>query len=149
VALIVSETDIARPPGEVFSYVTDPARFGEWQSAVVSGHIEGDGPPGVGSKCTMTRLIGGSERTMTSEITEISPPRTWAIRGIDGPVRANVKVTVEPRQGGEQSHVTIQLDFQGHGMGKMLLPMVVRQASKEAAQSCQDLKTRLESVQAE
>jgi uncharacterized protein YndB with AHSA1/START domain len=42
----VSEVDVARPPGEVFSYVTDPARFGEWQSGVVSAHLEG--PPAVG-----------------------------------------------------------------------------------------------------
>ena len=38
--LIVSDVDIARPPDEVFSYVTDPSRFGEWQADVVSGHIE-------------------------------------------------------------------------------------------------------------
>lgn len=143
--VIVSGTDVARPPAEVFAYVTDPSRFGEWQAGVVSGHIEADVPPGVGSKCIMTRMIGGSERTSTSEITEISRPRTWAIRGIDGPIRANVQVTVEPRGDGHQSHVTIQLDFQGHGIGKMLLPMVVRQARKEAPQSCQKLKTRLES----
>ncbi len=144
-ALIESGVDIARPPEDVFSYVTDPSRFGEWQSGVVSGHIEGDGPPGVGSRCMMTRRIGGSDRTSTSEITEISPPRSWAIRGIDGPIRANVNVTVTPLQDGGQSHVTIQLDFQGYGMGKMLLPMVVRQARKEVPQSCQILKQRLES----
>jgi uncharacterized protein YndB with AHSA1/START domain len=145
VALIESGVDIARPPEDVFSYVTDPSRFGEWQSGVISGHIEGDGPPGVGSRCMMTRRIGGSDRTSTSEITEISPPRSWAIRGIDGPIRANVNVTVTPLQDGGQSHVTIQLDFQGYGMGKMLLPMVVRQARKEVPQSCQILKQQLES----
>lgn len=143
-APIVSAVDIDRPPDEVFSYVTDPSRFGEWQSGVISGHIEGDGPPGVGSKCTMTRRIGGSERTSTSEITEIAPPRTWTIHGIDGPIRADVNVTVEPRQDGGQSHVTIQLDFQGYGIGKIIMPMVVRQARKEAPQSCQNLKNRLE-----
>ncbi len=143
-ALIESGVDIARPPEDVFSYVTDPSRFGEWQSGVVSGHIEGDGPPGVGSRCMMPRRIGGSDRTSTSEITEISPPRRWAIRGIDGPIRANVSVTVTPLQDGGQSHVIIQLDFQGYGMGKMLLPMVVRQARKEVPQSCQVLKQRLE-----
>src|SRR5215469_6728372 len=97
VAPIVSEVDIVRPPGEVFLYVTDPSRFGEWQSGVVSAHIEGDGQA-VGSRCVMTRRIGGKDRTSTSEITELSPPRRWVLRGIDGPIRANVAVTVEPRQ---------------------------------------------------
>jgi uncharacterized protein YndB with AHSA1/START domain len=141
--LIVSDVDIARPPDEVFSYVTDPSRFGEWQANVVSGHIEGDGPAAVGSTCTMTRRIGGSERTSTSVITHLDAPWAWAIRGIDGPIRANVNVTVEPVPE-QRSRVTIQLDFQGHGAGKLLMPMVVRQARKEVPQSCQNLKKRLE-----
>ena len=128
----------------MFSYATDPSRFGEWQAGVVSGHIESDGHPGVGSTCIMTRRIGGSERTSTSEITQIDPPRTWAVRGIDGPVRADVTVTVTPLGDGGQSHVTIQLGFRGHGIGKVLVPVVVRQASKEVPQSCQNLKQRLE-----
>ena len=143
--VIISSTDIARPPAEVFAYATDPSRFREWQAGVVSGHLEADGPPAVGSKCVMKRRIGGSERTSTSEITEISPPQTWAVRGIDGPIRANVKVTIEPRGDGQESRLTIELEFQGHGIGKMLLPAVVRQGRKEVPQSCQKLKSRLES----
>ncbi len=143
-APIVSEVDVARPPDEVFRYVTDPSRFGEWQSGVVSAHIEGGGPPAVGSLCIMTRRIGGSDRTSTSEITELSPPRRWAIRGIDGPIRANVTVTVDPRQDGTQAHVAIQLDFLGYGMGKLIVPVVVREARKEVPESVQKLKSRLE-----
>jgi uncharacterized protein YndB with AHSA1/START domain len=142
VAPIVSGIDIARPPDEVFSYVIDPSRFKEWQQGVVGGSTEG--ALGVGARCTMTRRIGGSERTSTSEITEYSPPAAWAIHGIDGPIRADVKVSVEPRSNGSQSHLTISLDFAGFGIGKMLLPMVVRQARKEVPQSCQKLKERLE-----
>lgn len=36
------------------------------------------------------------------------------------------------------------VDFSGPGVGKALLPIVVRQAQKEAPQSCQKLKQRLE-----
>jgi len=143
-APILTEVDIARPPGEVFAYVTDPARFGEWQTGVVSGHTEGDGPAGVGTKCVMTRRVGGLMRSFTSEITEIDPPRAWSVRGIDGPIRAAVSVRVEPREDGAQSHVTISLDFSGHGVGKALLPVVVWQSQKEPAQSCRTLKRRLE-----
>lgn len=143
-APIVTDVDIARSPGEVFAYVTDPAQFGEWQAGVVSGHNEGDGPAAVGTKCLMTRRVGGLVRTFTSVITEIDPPRTWAIRGLDGPIRADVNVRVEPREDGAQSHVTISLDFTGHGVGKALLPIVVWQSQREAPQSCQKLKRRLE-----
>jgi uncharacterized protein YndB with AHSA1/START domain len=145
VAPIVSEVDVARPPDEVFRYATDPSRFGEWQAGVVSAHIEGDGPPAVGSLCIMTRRIGGSDRTSTSEITELSPPRAWAIRGMDGPIRANVTVTVDPRQDGTQAHVAISLDFHGYGIGMLIVALVVREARKEVPESCQKLKARLES----
>jgi hypothetical protein len=142
VAPIVSDIDITRPPDEVFTYAIDPSRFSEWQPGVVGGSTEG--ALGVGAKCMMTRRIGGAERTSTSVITEYSPPAVWAIHGIDGPIRADVRVRVEPRNDGSQSHLSISLDFAGFGIGKMLLPVVVRQARKEVPQSCQKLKQLLE-----
>ena len=142
---IVCSVEIARAPGEVYSYVTDPARFGEWQAGVIDGHIEPAGPVQVGSRCVMTRRIGGADRTSTSVITELTPPRTWTIHGIDGPIRADVSVQVEPNGDGSHSDVTISIEFAGHGFGKMIVPMVNRQARKEAPQNSQSLKKRLES----
>ena len=54
-APIVSSIDIARPPEEVFAFATDPSRFAEWQRDVVHVRVEGDRPPGVGSRFTTTR----------------------------------------------------------------------------------------------
>jgi uncharacterized protein YndB with AHSA1/START domain len=143
-APIVTSIEITRPPEEVFRYVIDPSRFVEWQEGVVSGRMEGDGPHGVGSRCVTTRRIGGGERASTAEITEFDPPKTWADHGIDGPIRARVNVAVEPRGVGG-SNVTITLDFEGHGIGKLLVPLVVRrQAQKEMPANCQRLKQRLE-----
>ena len=62
---IVSSIEIDRPPDEVFSYVTDPSRFAEWQYDVVSVRIESGRPPSLGSRFTTTRRIGRAERTMT------------------------------------------------------------------------------------
>ncbi len=142
VAPIASTVEIDRPPEMVFPYATDPAHFGEWQKGVVSGHVEGT--PGVGSICTMTRKIGGADRSSTSEITEYEAPARWAIHGIDGPIRADVRVSVEPLDSGQRSRVTIALDFHGHALGKLLAPLVVSQARKEVPLSCQKLKERLE-----
>ncbi|HZD69946.1 MAG TPA: SRPBCC family protein [Actinomycetes bacterium] len=142
---IVSTIEIARPPEEVFSYATDPSRFTEWQDDVVSVRIEGGRPPSAGSRFTTTRRIGGAERTMTQEITEISAPSSWAARGVDGPIRPNVNIAVEPLKDGGRSRVTIALDFEGHGIGKPLVPLVRRQALKGAPTSYRNLKERLES----
>jgi uncharacterized protein YndB with AHSA1/START domain len=144
-APIVSSIEIARRPEDVFSYMTDPSRLVEWQESLVSARAEGGGPPAVGSKVIQTRRVGRGERTMTMEMTELSPPRSWAVRGIDGPVRAIVKGTVDPLDDGARSRATIELDFEGHGIGKLLVPLVVRrQAKGELPRNAQHLKERLE-----
>jgi uncharacterized protein YndB with AHSA1/START domain len=146
-APIVTSIEIARPQEEVFSYVTDPSTFAEWQAGVMGGSMEGDKSPSVGSKCITTRRIGGTARKVSSEITKIDPPASWAVHGIDGPIRAIVNVTVEPLNRSAQSRVTIELDFEGHGIGKLLVPLVVRrQARNEMPANCRRLKQRLETT---
>jgi uncharacterized protein YndB with AHSA1/START domain len=144
-APIITSTDISRPPDEVFAYAIDPSTFPEWQQGVVSGHM--DAPTTrVGSKCTTVRRIGGRERTVTTEITEYEPPRRWADRGVEGPIRAIVGVTVEPLADGSRSRLTIEVDFTGHGIGRLLVPLVVRrQAATEMPGNMTRLKQRLES----
>jgi uncharacterized protein YndB with AHSA1/START domain len=100
VPAIVTTIDIDRPADDVFAYATDPTRFHEWQHGVVSGHMDAHGKPTVGTKCHTTRRIGGAERPSVSELTHIDPPKTWGVRGIDGPIRAIVEVTVQPLSAG-------------------------------------------------
>jgi uncharacterized protein YndB with AHSA1/START domain len=144
---ISASADIDRPQEEVFAYVTDPSRFAEWQAGVVGGHMENGAAVSVGSKCMTTRRIGGAEREVTSQVTKLDPPRAWAVHGIEGPIRAIVDVTVEPLAGATSSRVTIALDFEGHGIGKLLVPLVVRrQARNEMPTNIQRLKERLETA---
>src|ERR671935_2522702 len=143
-ASIVNSVEISRRPEDVFDYLTDPTHLPEWQESVV--FVRADGPFTVGSKAVVTRRVGRMERAMTSEIAELNPPNEWAIRGIDGPVRGNVKGTVEPLADGQRSRVTISLDLEGHGIGKILLPLIVRrQAEAEMPGNMQKLKERLQS----
>ena len=67
----------------------------------------------------------------------------WAIRGIDGSIRAHVIVEVEPLED-DRSRVTIGLQFSSHGLGKLMAPMVVSRARKEVPVSCENLKGLLE-----
>jgi uncharacterized protein YndB with AHSA1/START domain len=145
---IVTSTEVERPAAEVFAYATDPARFSEWQKGVVDGHMEvpaGDtGSPAVGSRCLTTRRVGGANRPVTSELVHIDPPRTWRLRGLDGPIRAAVDVLVEPVTD-SRSRLTISIDFVGHGIGKVLVPLVVRrEARKEMPDNMAALKQRME-----
>ncbi|GAA0680561.1 hypothetical protein GCM10010193_37770 [Kitasatospora atroaurantiaca] len=143
---IKESVDISRRPEDVYSYVTDPSHLTEWQESAVSVQPLGDTPMGVGSRMVVTRRIGHREFPMTMEVTEFDPPRTWHLRGVDGPVRGNVHGTVEPLGDGERSRVTLDLDFEAHGMGKLLVPLIVRpHARKEMPRNEQKLKGLLES----
>ncbi len=142
-APIISTVEIARPPEDVFSYITDPSRMREWQQGVTSGRLEG---VGVGSRCITTRRMGGGTREVVTEITEYDPPHRWADHGIAGPIRAVVGVKIEP-WGDGGSRLEIALDFEGHGIGKLLVPLLVRrQAERELPANMQRAKQRLESA---
>jgi uncharacterized protein YndB with AHSA1/START domain len=145
---IVASTEVECPAAEVFAYATDPALFSEWQKGVVEGHLDGPAggtqAPAVGAKCVTTRRIGGANRPSTSELVQIDPPKTWSVRGIDGPIRAAVDVVVEPVTD-SRSRLTISVDFTGHSIGKILVPLTVRpEARKEMPDNMAALKRRME-----
>jgi uncharacterized protein YndB with AHSA1/START domain len=140
---IVTSAEIRRPAADVFAYATDPVRFSEWQKGVVDGHMEGPADA-AGARCMMTRRIGGANRTSTSELVHVDPPRSWRVEGRDGPVRAAVDVLVEPVSDA-RSRLTITVDFTGHGIGKLLVPLLVRpEARKEMPDNMAALKQRME-----
>jgi hypothetical protein len=98
----------------------------------------------VGAKWVTTRRIGGVSRPSTSELVHIDPPRAWGVRGTDGPIRAAVDVLVEPVTG-SRSRLTISVDFTGYGIGKILVPLMVRrEARKEMPDNIAALKRLIE-----
>jgi uncharacterized protein YndB with AHSA1/START domain len=145
-APIVSSIEISRSPEEVFAYVTDPSRLPEWQGGVVRAERLGGGPVAVGTRAIVTRRIGRREQRMTVEIMELDPPRRFAIRSLDGPVRGENRGTIEPLDHGRRSRVRYELDLRGHGFGKLLVPLVAqRQAQRGTPRNLEKLKARLES----
>ena len=142
---VIITTEVDRAAADVFAYATDPARFHEWQAGVTEGHL--DGPVEADARCLTTRRIGGANRAVTSEVTHVDPPRTWGVRGIDGPIRATVDLTVEPLTD-STSRLTIAVGFEGHGIVKILLPLLARhQAQKEMPANIATLKRRIEAHQ--
>jgi uncharacterized protein YndB with AHSA1/START domain len=121
-AALVSTIEIARSPEQVFAFATDPLHFAQWQRDVVRVRLLDD------ARFATTRRIGGAEHTMTQQITCDDPPRRWAAQGIDGPIRPHATITIEPVDDGTRSRVIFTLDFEGHGLGVPLIPLVRRRA---------------------
>jgi uncharacterized protein YndB with AHSA1/START domain len=143
---IHESVEIARPTHEVFSYATDPAHLTEWQEKLVEAKPETDGPVKVGSRMKQTRKVAGGTRTFTVELTAFEPPSRFAFKGVDGPVRPEGTVTFQPLDDGRRTRYTIDLDFKGHGLGVLLLPLVRRDAGKQVPASLARLKQKLESA---
>ena len=140
---VVASTEIDRSPQEVFAYAVDPAHLAEWQENVVTASAEGT--LGVGSRVVTVRRLGSREQQMTMEMTSYDAPHGWAMKGVDGPVRALVETRIEPLDDGARSRVTIELDFTGHGIGRLLVPLLVRpQTRKGLPRNLTLLKRRVE-----
>ena len=145
---VTTSIDVDRSPETTYAYATDPTRFSEWQQGVSAGTGEQSDELAIGALCHTTRKIGFARRSITSRVTELDPPRVWAIEGIDGPIRAAVTVTVEPLANA-RSRLTITITFTGSGIGKLLVPLaIVPSARREMPRNLAQLKQNLEAPDA-
>jgi uncharacterized membrane protein len=142
--MITNSIEIDRPPKEVFAYLDQLDRHGEWQGAVQAVTVETEGPTAVGSRATETRKVPGGARKMTYEITEHDPPWRAAFRTLDGPIRANGKIRVQPLDGLSRSRLTLELELEGVGMGKLIAPLARRDAARRIPEDQARLKRLLE-----
>jgi uncharacterized protein YndB with AHSA1/START domain len=137
--------DVDRTPDDVWTYVIDFSHLPEWQASAVSAERLDEGPVGVGSRVRITRHVGRRDIPMTMQFTEYDPPHAWGMQGIDGPVRPHVHGEIDPLDDGRRSRVTMEVDVEGHGIGKVLVPLVVKpQLRKELPHNERMLKQRLE-----
>jgi hypothetical protein len=67
------------------------------------------------------------------------------VKGIEGMLRPNASVVVEPIDAGARSRVTFTLSYSASGAGRLLVPLVERATPKQANRSYQRLKKILES----
>jgi uncharacterized membrane protein len=143
-APIVETTEINRPAADVFAYLNELERHGEWQAGIVSTSDVTPGPVHVGTRATDVRRTGpGMKTKVTYEVVEYDPPRRTAFKGTNGPVRVEGSVTVEPIDAARCT-LTLQLDFEGRGIGKLFAPLVRKQAAREVPADQRRLKERLE-----
>jgi uncharacterized membrane protein len=142
--VITHSIEIDRRPEDVFAYLDQPERHGEWQTQIVSVKVEAAGPAGVGTRVREIRKIGGREQDTSYEITEHEPPRRSSFRGTVGPVRPVGTVMVEPVGDGSKSRVSLEFNLVGHGIGVLIAPFARMQAKKEIPKAQEQLKARLE-----
>ena len=141
-APITHTVEIARAPEDVFAYLEDLRRHGEWQPMIERVHVDTDGPTRVGTRATEWRKVPGGTREFQYEVTEHEPPRVSAFRTLNGPIRPVGRITIDPVGG--CSRYTMELDFEGHGLGKLIVPLVRRDARRRLPEDLDRFQARLE-----
>jgi len=96
--------DIARSPGDVFAYLTDPARLGTWQDATEVQQLT-PGPVGPGTRFREVHEALGRRRVEITEVVVFEPGRRFDIRVVEGPPVGG-RWDFEPANGGTRLTLT-------------------------------------------
>jgi uncharacterized protein YndB with AHSA1/START domain len=142
--MITHSIEIDCPADKVFAYLEQFDRHAEWQPSLISAEIQPDGPVGVGTRVVERRKTQVGIRDVPFEVTEHEPPHRLSFRGTEGPVRPTGTAVVEAL-GPATSRVTFSVALEGHGIGRLIAPLAMRQTRKEVPQRLQAYKRALES----
>src|SRR3954447_12775785 len=96
--------EIARPPEEVFAFVTDPAKLSRWQDAEEVEQLT-DGPVRAGTRFREVHKVLGRRRVELTEVVECDPARVFHIRVVEGPP-VDGRWTFEPSAAGTRVTLT-------------------------------------------
>jgi hypothetical protein len=143
-AATVESIEIARRAEEVFTYMLDPLHYAEWDDSVVSAHREDPSPLTMGSKTTVLHRMGPWKVPTTEEVVEWNPPRQFTNRGVSGPLAGVARCTIEPLNDGRRSRLTIALEIEAHGLGRLLLPVARSRARRTLPKQLKKLQAILE-----
>ena len=142
---IVASIEISRSPDDVFAYASDPATGHEWQGEIMSTKVELDQSVRLGTRWVDTRKSRAGRYKVSYEVTEFDPPRRMAFKNLGGPLSLVGSLQVEPVNERSDSRVTIQLRYEGRGIGKLLTRLVQRQSERQVPKDLAQLKQVLES----
>jgi carbon monoxide dehydrogenase subunit G len=139
-------TVIDRPIEEVFDFLADGTNDPKFSPRVQEIAKTTDGPPGVGTVYKSTVKDAGMTTKREFKLTEFTPPTRlrWAEQS---------KNLVTAAEGGYDlatdgrgTRVTIYNVLEGHGAGKLIAPLAVRSARKDAGAFAERIKQAVEAA---
>ena len=138
-------TEIARPPTDVFAYVTDPATLATWQTNTISAVAEDDQPFGLGTRVReVHRAPGGKRFASLVEVSEYEPDRVFALRMLEGALPIHARITFEPTELG--TRMRFDANGQPSGLIRLAQPVLRLTLKRQFAGYCATLKQVLENA---
>ena len=138
---VEKSTAIARPPSEVFDFVSDIRNDPAWHTDVLEVRSSTDTVgPGTVFDVKVKPAMGVSEGTMT--VSRYEPGRLIEFQGRMGKMQPTVTNKVEPE--GTGSRVTRRVDLEPPGMMRLMTPMIKMMIGKSNVGFLANLKRVLE-----
>ena len=129
-----AESDIARPPVEVFDRMADARNEPSWTSQVSRSELVSEEPIGQGSRfVTMNR-----GKPYDSTITTHRSPELLVFEVAGKPLDITASFTITPR--GDGAHVVSEFDFRPKGGMKAMFPLMQSAVRKDIAKQSQSFK---------
>ena len=136
--------EIDRPVAEVFAFLADGENDPKFSPRVLEIAKTTDGPPGVGTVYKSTVKDAGMKTKREFELTEFEPPTKirWAERSKNLVTAPEGGYDLAPEGSGTRLRVHNVLE--GHGFGKLIAPLALRQAQKGADDFAAAIKRAVE-----
>src|SRR5436190_8126310 len=123
---------VDRPIEEVFAFLADGENDPKFSPRVIEIGKTSEGPPGVGTIYASTVKDAGMTTKREFKLTEFDPPTRirWTELSKNLVTAEEGGYDLAPDDGG--TRLTIHNVLEGHGFGKILVPLALRAARKDA-----------------
>ncbi len=133
---------VARPPKEVFDFITASENAPKIVQSVTSMVKLTEGPVRVGTRYRETRLMNGKEQQAELEIVEFEPTQKYAMQNVTSGIETVYRYKIQPERDG--TRIDLVCEVKAKGIKKLMLPLVVSILKKEDGDHLQRVKKALE-----
>jgi uncharacterized protein YndB with AHSA1/START domain len=142
---VEDSVEIARPPEEVFAYVTNPEHWSQWSSPVIEVRRAQSGPLTPHATFSVVAKLVGRQFETESRVTDLEPNRLLAYQSISGPVPSNFVWRFEPSSAGTRLSQTVSTDDEQVGtFFRLGFPLIEAAYRRQMSADLATLKDLLE-----
>ena len=117
-----ASVDTARPPDEMFAYLSDFSSTQEWDPGVIEAERLRDAPIRNGTEFRLLASFLGRKIPLTYRIVEYDPPSAVTFRGESSTVVSLDRITFEPSE--RATRITYDADLALKGPFKLASPLL-------------------------
>jgi carbon monoxide dehydrogenase subunit G len=135
---------IDRPIDEVFAFLADGENDPKFSPRVLEIRKTTDGSSGVGTVYASTVKDAGMKTQREFKLTEFEAPTRIRWTELSKNMITVPEGGYDLAREGEGTRLTVHNEFEGHGFGKLILPLALRSARKGADDFANAIKAAVE-----